>query len=69
MNPSTVVIGIGNEIRGDDAVGLVALRRIAEQSSKAPLTSASDLLIFDSSARNTLGSLSRSTSRWMKDPY
>jgi hydrogenase maturation protease len=30
MNDSTLVIGIGNELRGDDAVGLFAARRVAE---------------------------------------
>ena len=33
MTPSTVVIGIGNEFRGDDALGLVAARRIARLST------------------------------------
>jgi hydrogenase maturation protease len=28
--PRTVVIGLGNSIRGDDAVGLLALRRLAQ---------------------------------------
>ena len=30
MTPSTVVIGIGNEFRGDDAVGRIAARRLTQ---------------------------------------
>jgi hydrogenase maturation protease len=29
--PSTLVIGIGNDLRGDDAAGLLAARRLAER--------------------------------------
>ena len=29
-NPETLIIGIGNEYRGDDAAGLLAARKIKE---------------------------------------